>query len=256
MTLMLHAGANPVTYEDLRSVPVRAPTDTHVPVPHHEIVELMRYTLGFHQHEIADEHHAVTQVGARYFGVLCLRSPYGDYSDMLGLRNSHDKSLPIGIAFGSRVFVCDNLAFSADCEQAPNFHPHRRRRMTPFASVFPCNASSFAGYRWGQPWEPIRGQMIRRSTGIPGKSLRLETKALFGSLDHGLCCADLGLANGAGGLDINDDAELHIDEIIVGVREECRPFVCASPLDRGIGRRNELRHNVRCCSPCRVVERR
>ena len=52
--------------------------------------------------------------GARYFGVLCLRSPYGDYTDMLGLRNSHDKSLPIGIAFGSRVFVCDNLAFSAD----------------------------------------------------------------------------------------------------------------------------------------------
>jgi hypothetical protein len=50
----------------------------------------------------------------RYFGVLCLRSPYGDYTNMIGLRNSHDKSLPIGIAFGSRVFVCDNLAFSAD----------------------------------------------------------------------------------------------------------------------------------------------
>jgi hypothetical protein len=45
---------------------------------------------------------------------MCLRSPYGEYTDMLGLRNSHDKSLPIGIAFGSRVFVCDNLAFSAD----------------------------------------------------------------------------------------------------------------------------------------------
>lgn len=90
------------------------PTDTHVPVPHHEIVGLMRFTLGFHQHEIAEEHHAVTPDGARYFGVLCLRSPYGEYTDMLGLRNSHDKSLPIGIAFGSRVFVCDNLAFSAD----------------------------------------------------------------------------------------------------------------------------------------------
>jgi hypothetical protein len=114
MTLMLHSGAHPVTYDALRAVPVPAPTDTHVPVPHHEIVELMRYTLGFHQHEIAEEHHAVTPGGARYFGVLCLRSPYGDYTDMLGLRNSHDKSLPIGIAFGSRVFVCDNLAFSAD----------------------------------------------------------------------------------------------------------------------------------------------
>jgi hypothetical protein len=114
MTLMLHSGANAVSYDDLRAVPVPAPTDTHVPVPHHEIVELMRYTLGFHQHEIAEEHHAITPDGARYFGVLCLRSPYGEYTDMLGLRNSHDKSLPIGIAFGSRVFVCDNLAFSAD----------------------------------------------------------------------------------------------------------------------------------------------
>ena len=114
MTLMLHSGANPVSYDDLRAVTTPAPTDTHVPVPHHEIVELMRFTLGFHQHEIAEEHHAITPDGARYFGVLCLRGPYGDYTDMLGLRNSHDKSLPIGIAFGSRVFVCDNLAFAAD----------------------------------------------------------------------------------------------------------------------------------------------
>jgi hypothetical protein len=114
MTLMLHAGASPVSYDALRAVNTPAPTDTHVPVPHHEIVELMRFTLGFHQHEIAEEHHAVTEDGARYFGIMCLRSPHGDYTDMLGLRNSHDKSLPIGIAFGSRVFVCDNLAFSAD----------------------------------------------------------------------------------------------------------------------------------------------
>src|SRR5260221_445381 len=47
------------------------------------------------------------------------------------------------------------------------------------------------------------------------KPLRLEAEALLCSLDHGLCCADLGLANGAGCLDINDDAELHINEIVV-----------------------------------------
>jgi len=114
MSLMLHAGANAVSYDDLRAIQTPAGTDTHVPVPHHEIVELMRYTLGFYKHEIVEEHHAATPDGLRYFGVLCLRSPYGEYTDMLGLRNSHDKSLPIGIAFGSRVFVCDNLAFSAD----------------------------------------------------------------------------------------------------------------------------------------------
>lgn len=114
MTLMLHSGAKPVTYEELRAVPVPAPTESHVPVAHHEIVEQMRYALGFHQHEVVEEHHATNQDGAQYFGVLCLRSPYGEYIDMLGLRNSHNKTLPIGIAFGSRVFVCDNLAFSAD----------------------------------------------------------------------------------------------------------------------------------------------
>lgn len=114
MSLCLHSGANPVSYDQLRAVQLPAATDTHVPIAHHEIVELMRYTLGFYQHEIAEEHHAITPDGSRYFGVMCLRSPYGDYTDMLGLRNSHNKSLPIGIAFGSRVFVCDNLAFSAD----------------------------------------------------------------------------------------------------------------------------------------------
>jgi hypothetical protein len=114
MSLIIHAGASEVSYETVRAVQTPTGTDTHVPVPHHEIVELMRFTLGFHQHEIAEEHHAITPDGMRYFGLMCLRGPYGDYTDMLGLRNSHDKSLPIGIAFGSRVFVCDNLAFSAD----------------------------------------------------------------------------------------------------------------------------------------------
>jgi hypothetical protein len=114
MSLIIHAGASPVGYEDLRNVKTPEGTETHVPVPHHEIVELIRYTLGFYGHEIAQEDHAVTPDGARYFGLLSLRSPYGDYTDTVGLRNSHDKSFPIGIAFGSRVFVCDNLAFIGD----------------------------------------------------------------------------------------------------------------------------------------------
>lgn len=114
MTLMLHSGATEVTYDDLRAVETPRRTESHVPVAHHEIVELMRYSLGFYGHEIVEEHHAVTEDGARYFGLLSLRSTYGDYTDTVGLRNSHDKRFPIGIAFGSRVFVCDNLAFHAE----------------------------------------------------------------------------------------------------------------------------------------------
>jgi hypothetical protein len=114
MSLMLHSGANAVSYDDLRAVPLPAPTDTHNPVAHHEIVELVRYTLGFYGHEIAEESHAVTPDGMRYFGLMSLCSPYGDYTDTVGLRNSNDRTFPIGIAFGSRVFVCDNLAFIGD----------------------------------------------------------------------------------------------------------------------------------------------
>lgn len=114
MTLMLHTGAAPVDYDGLRQLPVPAATDTHVPIPHHSVVDMVKYSLGFFGHEIVAEDYGVTPDGARFFGVLSLRSEYGDYTDTVGLRNSHDKRFPIGISFGSRVFVCDNLAFNGD----------------------------------------------------------------------------------------------------------------------------------------------
>lgn len=114
MTLMLHAGAEPVGYAALKALLVPQATDTHVPIPHHSVVDMVKYSLGFFGHEIVGEDYGVTPDGARFFGVLSLKSEYGDYTDTVGLRNSHDKRFPIGISFGSRVFVCDNLAFAGD----------------------------------------------------------------------------------------------------------------------------------------------
>ena len=114
MTLMLHAGAQPLDLEALASLPVPAPTKTHVPIPHPDVVGMVKYALGYYGHEIVEEHYGATKDGARFFGLMTLRSAYGDYTDTVGLRNSHDKKFPIGISFGSRVFVCDNLAFIGD----------------------------------------------------------------------------------------------------------------------------------------------
>src|SRR4051794_8765540 len=75
----------------------------------------------------------------------------------------------------------------------------------------------------------------RTVSGIASKPLWFEAKALFGPFDHGLCRANLGLANGPGCLDVNDDAELHVDEIVVRVSEECRSLVSPGPLGRRIG---------------------
>ena len=91
---------------------------------------------------------------------------------------------------------------------------------------------------------------------IPDKPLRLEAEAFLCSLDHGLCRPDLGLPNGAGGLDVNDNAELHIDEIVVGVSKEGRSLVSAGPLGCRIGRRDKLRDNLAGSAPRRIVEGR
>jgi len=114
MSLMLHAGGEPVEYEALCELPMPEATKSHVPIAHKDVVNMVRYSLGYFGHDIVEEHHAITADGMRYFGILCLQSTYGDYTDMVGLRNSHDKKFPIGISFGSQVFVCDNLAFSGD----------------------------------------------------------------------------------------------------------------------------------------------
>lgn len=112
--LNLHSGGELVPYETLKALKTPEGTATHVPIPHHRVVDLALHSLTFFGHEVIEQHHAIDKDGDRYFGLLTLKSAYSDYCDTVGLRNSHDRSFPIGIGFGSRVFVCSNLAFCAD----------------------------------------------------------------------------------------------------------------------------------------------
>src|SRR5438132_2756600 len=114
MTLMLHRGAADIDYDGLRQLTTPDATATHVPIPHFRVVDMLRTTLGMYGHEIVADHHGVSEDGMRYFGLISLRSSYTGYEDTVGLRNSHDRSFPVGVGFGSRVFVCDDLAFIAD----------------------------------------------------------------------------------------------------------------------------------------------
>lgn len=114
MTLMLHAGAEAVDAKDLPHLTTPEATRTHHPIPHNDVVQMVKFSLGFHGHEIVQEDYGVMPDGMRFFGLLTLQSSHGDYTHTVGLRNSHDKSWPIGIAFGSRVFVCDNTAFNGE----------------------------------------------------------------------------------------------------------------------------------------------
>src|SRR3954451_7572170 len=114
MTLMLHRGATAIDYAGLRELGTPDPTASHVPIPHFRVVDLVKTAVGMYGHEVVAEHHGDTEDSPGYLCLLELKSPYPGYAETVGLRNSHDKSFPVGIGFGSRVFICDNLAFVAD----------------------------------------------------------------------------------------------------------------------------------------------
>ncbi|MCA9085867.1 MAG: hypothetical protein KDA81_17530, partial [Planctomycetaceae bacterium] len=58
---------------------------------------------------------SVSNNNHRFFGVLDIHTPLAEgVSLSVGVRNSNDKSFPIGFCVGNRTFVCDNLAFSSE----------------------------------------------------------------------------------------------------------------------------------------------
>jgi Domain of unknown function (DUF932) len=116
LNLCLHCGGRQVDRTEIAAAPTPPATETWVPVPHHRLLDQVESTLAGSGLTVVNAAHALWQDGLRYFGLLEVQNgqPHGDYSLVIGLRNSHDKSFPAAIGLGSGVFVCDNLAFSAE----------------------------------------------------------------------------------------------------------------------------------------------
>jgi DNA polymerase III delta prime subunit len=71
-------------------------------------------TLSFRHIGVVQEEYAVSADGMKVFGVLDLETQMEGCRFSIGFRNSHDKSLRLGLTAGLRVFVCSNMAFSGD----------------------------------------------------------------------------------------------------------------------------------------------
>ena len=99
---------------ELARIPVPEATLTHRPVPHHIIVEALVETLSFLHIGVVNEEYAVSFDGMKMFGVLDLETQMEGCRFSIGIRNSHDKSLRLGLTAGLRVFVCSNMAFSGE----------------------------------------------------------------------------------------------------------------------------------------------
>lgn len=118
--LLLHRGGWEATKTDLAAVPVPEETDSYVPVPYGRFVEEVELHVPRFGLTITDARYALARDGMQMFGVLTCtcEGPQSDYALAIGLRNSYDRSLSVGLVAGSRVFCCDNLAFSGEATAA------------------------------------------------------------------------------------------------------------------------------------------
>jgi hypothetical protein len=114
-TLMLHAGGRLVTLDELDEVKAPDPVGRWFPLAHHSVLRIVRETLVDAGFEVRKEQFALAKQDNRFFGTLDLGTPLSEgVSLSVGVRNSFDKSFPLSFCAGSRVFVCDNLAFRAE----------------------------------------------------------------------------------------------------------------------------------------------
>jgi len=110
--LLLHCGSQYVGREEIARVPTPPSTATWHPVPHYEIITMVSKAVESRGWTIANEQYGLARDSKKLFGVMRLgHSGNPEWSRAIGLRNSHDMSIAVGLAAGLNTFVCDNLCF-------------------------------------------------------------------------------------------------------------------------------------------------
>jgi len=162
--LILHCGARAVDRHTLQNIPCPPATETWHPIPHIELVNQVERSLAASNMRIVNESYGVTEDNARMFGLLqvanCQDTP--DYAYVIGLRGSLDKSLSRGLAVGSSVFVCDNLAFSSEIV----FHRKSTKNILTDLPLMVDTAIGQLGARWNDQSKRIASY---KQTGLTNK---------------------------------------------------------------------------------------
>jgi hypothetical protein len=136
---------NEVTRDQLALIETPPPTSTWHPVKHVEVYDAVRETLKGAGYEIAKARLALSHHGDRFFGTLDLATQITDGITLaVGIRNSQDKSFPIGFCAGNRVMVCANLAFTAEIVIA---RKHTRFGQERYLAALATAVQSLSSYR-------------------------------------------------------------------------------------------------------------
>jgi len=108
-------GSGIVTMEQAFEVPIPEATNTYTPVPNKELWEMLVDIADQRGLQLGVPQIGLAWKGQRMFGSVEITNQ--DHLDnevrlMLGFRNSYNKTMSVGICFGSKVFVCSNMCFT------------------------------------------------------------------------------------------------------------------------------------------------
>ena len=98
--------------DEIAQVPTPAATASWKPVAHTEVIDAVTDVVRAHNWQIFDEQYGLARDGQKMFGVMRInKTSSSDWSRCIGIRNSHDRTLAVGLIAGISVCVCSNLAF-------------------------------------------------------------------------------------------------------------------------------------------------
>lgn len=144
-TLIAHMGGHLCSLDELNACPTPAPQGRWHPVAHGRVLATVKETLTGAGYGIVKEQLCLARNDQRFFGTLDLAVPLvSGVSLAVGVRNSVDKSFPLGFCAGNRVFICDNLAFRAELLIK---RKHTRYGEQRFALAIASAISSLATFR-------------------------------------------------------------------------------------------------------------
>jgi len=113
--LIAHGDTIYTTEERVRAVSAVPFTASWRPIHHAVILDTIGAACEKQSLVPLKRTYSLSANGHKMFGLWDFGKRYGfESSFALGIRNSMDKSMAVGLAVGMRVFVCDNLAFSGD----------------------------------------------------------------------------------------------------------------------------------------------
>lgn len=99
----------------VRAIPAPKFTGSWRPYSHATVLDCLTWATKEMRLEVDRREYSINEKGTKMFGVWQVKEQGTKEACLaMGIRNSVDKSMAVGLCAGERVFVCDNLVLSSD----------------------------------------------------------------------------------------------------------------------------------------------